>query len=160
MARPLEKFEPDRRRSLDSESGYRVLWGRVATLGGVLLLAFVIGRVSAPDGVSPAELRSLRDELADEKAKVAQLESQIATPAARPQASPTPQPQQTTQSSQTQQVQGETYIVQAGDSLRSIAIKFYGDGRLSDYLAEVNKIADPSKIRVGQKLIIPPKPSG
>ncbi|MDD3064509.1 MAG: peptidoglycan-binding protein [Massilibacteroides sp.] len=43
-----------------------------------------------------------------------------------------------------------TYIVQAGDSLWGIAEKFLGDGKRFTELAQINGIADPEKISVGQ----------
>ena len=55
-------------------------------------------------------------------------------------------------------VAGETleYTVQPGDSLWSIAQRFYGDPRRLRWLAEINGIADPGRIRVGQTLRLPP----
>lgn len=48
------------------------------------------------------------------------------------------------------------YIVQRGDTLWSIATKFYGDGLQNKKILDANStIKDPNKIYVGQKLKIP-----
>lgn len=49
-----------------------------------------------------------------------------------------------------------TYTVKKGDSLYSIAKRFYGKGSLRTkiYDADTNKVADPKRIYVGQKLIL------
>ena len=49
------------------------------------------------------------------------------------------------------------YIVRPGDTLWSIAAKYYGDGRYwpQIYKANKNKIANPNVIRIFQVLIIP-----
>ena len=45
-----------------------------------------------------------------------------------------------------------TYVVQAGDTLGAIALRF----RVPvDALARANRLADPNKLRVGQRLVIP-----
>ncbi len=49
-------------------------------------------------------------------------------------------------------VSGRTYIVQPGDSLRSISVK---TGAGSEAIARANNIPPPFTIRVGQKLVIP-----
>ena len=48
------------------------------------------------------------------------------------------------------------YWVQKGDSLASIARKYYGDVRHWKRIAEANNIADPNHITPGQRLVIPP----
>jgi LysM repeat protein len=45
-------------------------------------------------------------------------------------------------------------VVQKGDTLSSIGRKF---GVTADAIAKANKITNPNKITVGEKLIIPPK---
>lgn len=50
------------------------------------------------------------------------------------------------------QVKGMSYTVRAGDTLSTIAVKF---GVTTSALAAANNISDPSKIVVGQTLIIP-----
>ena len=50
------------------------------------------------------------------------------------------------------QALAETYVVQAGDTLGAIALRF----RVPvDALARANRLADPNTLRVGQRLIIP-----
>ena len=53
--------------------------------------------------------------------------------------------------------QSKEYTVQAGDSLESIAIRFYGgfDQAKIKAIEEANKLANPNAIGIGQKLIIP-----
>jgi len=51
----------------------------------------------------------------------------------------------------------ETYTIKAGDSLAKIAMKIYGNANKWRELAELNSIADPSKIKVGQVLKLIPK---
>lgn len=53
--------------------------------------------------------------------------------------------------------QSKEYTVQAGDSLESIAIRFYGgfDETKIKAIEEANKLANPNAIGIGQKLIIP-----
>jgi nucleoid-associated protein YgaU len=57
---------------------------------------------------------------------------------------------------------GETYEVQAGDTLGIIAEKFYGDSTMWRPIYDANKDAigpDPDKLKLGMQLKIPPKPS-
>lgn len=51
----------------------------------------------------------------------------------------------------------ETYTIKAGDSLAKISLKIYGSANKWRELAELNGIADPSKIKVGQVLKLIPK---
>ena len=60
---------------------------------------------------------------------------------------------------------GQTYTVQAGDFLSAIAQKFYGDGSETAwrkiYAANQATIgSDPTQLKVGMVLVIPPKDSG
>ena len=60
---------------------------------------------------------------------------------------------------------GQTYTVQAGDFLSAIAQKFYGDGSETAwrkiYAANLATIgSDPTQLKVGMVLVIPPKDSG
>jgi len=50
------------------------------------------------------------------------------------------------------------YMIQRGDTLYGIAASHYGDGKLWKLVAKANGITDPSKIPVGRKLRLPPKP--
>ncbi len=54
-------------------------------------------------------------------------------------------------------VNGRTYIVQPGDTLGKISIKFYGTSRryMDIYNANRDVLRSPSSIEVGQRLIIP-----
>jgi len=54
-------------------------------------------------------------------------------------------------------VPDEWYMVQAGDTLSGIALKFYGDGTRDSYMkiARANGLDNPDLIPVGQKLQIP-----
>jgi nucleoid-associated protein YgaU len=57
---------------------------------------------------------------------------------------------------------GETYEVQAGDTLATIAQQFYGDPSQWRRIYDANKDAigaDPDKLKLGMKLTIPPKQS-
>ncbi|NLJ81172.1 MAG: LysM peptidoglycan-binding domain-containing protein [Firmicutes bacterium] len=52
----------------------------------------------------------------------------------------------------------DQYVVVAGDNLWRIADKLWGDPSLFRFLAEENEIENPSIIRVGRVLKVPPKP--
>ena len=49
----------------------------------------------------------------------------------------------------------QVYTVEAGDNLSKISKYFYGDANKYMTIAKANDLADPDKIRVGQKLVIP-----
>ena len=53
---------------------------------------------------------------------------------------------------------GQTYEVKSGDNLSKISKQFYGDA--SEYMrifyANRDKLNDPDKIQIGQRLVIPP----
>jgi hypothetical protein len=49
-----------------------------------------------------------------------------------------------------------TYTIQRGDTLGRIAAKFYGDARKYPLIQRANNISNPSRIWVGQVLVIPP----
>jgi len=47
------------------------------------------------------------------------------------------------------------YTVRSGDNLSKISRYFYGDANKYAAIAKANGLADPDKISVGQKLVIP-----
>jgi nucleoid-associated protein YgaU len=49
----------------------------------------------------------------------------------------------------------QVYTVRAGDNLSKISKYFYGDANKYTAIASANSLADPNKISVGQKLVIP-----
>ena len=51
----------------------------------------------------------------------------------------------------------EEYVVKEGDTLESIVIRFYGSFDMSkvNAIQEVNKMANPNALSIGQKLVIP-----
>jgi LysM repeat protein len=53
---------------------------------------------------------------------------------------------------------GETYEVKGGDNLSKISKQFYGDPNeyMRIFYANRDKLHDPDKIQIGQKLVIPP----
>jgi nucleoid-associated protein YgaU len=77
-------------------------------------------------------------------------------------ASPSPVAFSPTPTPTTAQVAAETYEVQSGDTLLSIAQQYYSDPTQWRVIYDANKDtigADPDKLQVGMKLTIPPKPS-
>lgn len=53
---------------------------------------------------------------------------------------------------------GQTYEVKSGDNLSKISKQFYGDPNeyMRIFYANRDKLNDPDKIQIGQKLVIPP----
>ena len=54
---------------------------------------------------------------------------------------------------------GQTYEVKSGDNLSKISKQFYGDANeyMRIFYANRDKLNDPDKIQIGQKLVIPPE---
>lgn len=54
----------------------------------------------------------------------------------------------------------QTYTVKAGDTLSSIAARFYGDASKWRVIYEANRaqLSDPNALKIGAVLKIPPKP--
>jgi 5'-nucleotidase / UDP-sugar diphosphatase len=83
-------------------------------------------------------------------------------PLASPIASPSTVAPAATPTTASTEVAGETYEVQSGDTLLSIAQQFYGDGTQWRRIYDANKDtigADPDKLKIGMKLTVPPKQS-
>ena len=52
-----------------------------------------------------------------------------------------------------------TYPIQRGDTLMAIAAHFYGAASQWSVIAEANPEVDPRRLRVGQEIKLPPRPS-
>lgn len=157
-------YEPDQP-SFGEERATNVLWGRVITLGVVLLLVFFLGRAS---GGSSEEVDTLRDQLAAARAEIDQLESETRAPVqpsptlspvispGAPGAGATATPSPTGTAAATTE---QSYVVKSGDTLSRIANRFYGNAQLDDCIATANQIANASALTVGRTLKIPPRAS-
>lgn len=146
--------------------GGDILWGRVAVLGAVVLLAFLIGRSTAGGGVSTAQLEDARAATTDANERIAELEAQVVELETQLNADENTgtgnQGDGTGNNNENEEGGGnaknQTYVVESGDTLQTIAEQFYGDATLDDFLQEANDIADPTALQVGMELIIPPEP--
>jgi len=186
MGDRLEAFEiePSYEREDPFPRGPRVLWGRVAALGAGLVLFFLLGHMTAGGGGSSSQVTALQRQVDQDKATIAQLEQNLAQQNTAPLTTPTPATSQgaingpgalqasptasatstsgSTSTSGTSPANGGTvtYTVKVGDTIGSIASHFYGHTQ-HDYVVAIeqaNNLPDAT-IRVGMKLIIPPKPA-
>ncbi len=132
-----------------------ILWGRLAALGGLCILVFLIGRWSAPNGVSDEDLQRLRADYTAAQEEIDQLRAALEQPTQA--ATPTPSVTVGDQGDDAQDAtfDGKTYIVQSGDTMREIAERFCGDPTEDGLIADFNGISDPTLIRPGQELKIP-----
>lgn len=132
--------------------GGQVLWGRVLIIGGVLVLAFVVGILiggSGSDGVSRDAYNgaiSQRDKAEQEREQLKQ-DLQLAR-------STTPPSTAATDAA----TESQTYTVEDGDTWSSISKKFYGDSALASEIWEANDMTKDTKLKTGMTLEIPPKP--
>ena len=130
-----------------------VLWGRLITLGAVLLIVFLVGRWSAPNGADPEQIERLRADYQRAQDEIDQLKSALSQP------TPEPSPEVTVgdqnDEAEDAQFDGKTYVVQPGDTMVRIADEFCGDPSKDDLIADFNGIADPTLISVGTELKIP-----
>ena len=79
---------------------------------------------------------------------------------ASPVASPSAATAAVSPTSTTEPVAGDTYEVQSGDTLLTIAEQKYGDGTQWRRIYDANKDvigSDPDKLKIGMQLKIPPK---
>ena len=86
------------------------------------------------------------------------LASPVASPSATVSTSSAPNPTATAETTSA----AESYEVQSGDTLATIAQQFYGDPTQWRRIYDANKDAigaDPDKLKLGTKLSIPPKQS-
>ncbi len=95
-------------------------------------------------GDTPAEIQAALDQLAMEGRRF--LGHVPEEPSEPPPSPPPPEP--------------NTYVVQPGDTLWLISVKVYGTGTLWEVIFEANRdiLDEPSRLRPGQVLKIPPKP--
>lgn len=132
----------------------RVLWGRIGVFGVALLLMFLLGRCTAPEGVSQTEFNAANAQIEDLEGRNSRLQEQIAAMAAGADdgtdGTAAPATDDDSRSG------WRTYIVRSGDTLISIAQEVYGDGTKFNAIADANGIDQNNKLRVGQELQIPP----
>ena len=165
-ADPVSDWEED-------EPSPKLLWGRVLALAAVLLLAFLLGRASAPDD-SADEAENLRARLAQANAQIKDLEEEVkfgAAPTPTETPAETPGPDDTDDGTQPAgggfggpgrdeddnegDEEVETYTVKEGDTLNSIAQEFFDDPSAGTCIADANDI-DPTQLTVGTEIQIPP----
>jgi nucleoid-associated protein YgaU len=157
----LQDDDPDRT---------RILWGRVTVLVLALGLAFFLGRTTGSVGASPTRIDELEADLAQANQNIAELEARLAEPETTAPEEESPLPDTGGQNAGGQGTggpntggQGEnagrsrTYIVKAGDTLRDLAVRFYGDVDLARLIADANGIEDTSQLLIGEELEIPPE---
>jgi LysM repeat protein len=148
----LDSYEWDYEEEPERPS--RVLWGRVVALVAFLVLAFLLGRATAAgdDDDRAERLGAVVERLEEENEQLrAELDAALAE---------TPEPETDTgpaEEAPAQEEEEDTYVVQQGDTLRGIAQDSYGDAALDDCIAEANDINDPTDLRPGQELVIPPE---
>jgi nucleoid-associated protein YgaU len=139
----------------DGPDRTRILWGRVTVLLLALGLAFVLGRTTGSVGASPTRIDELEAELAQANQNIAELEARLAKPQTPAPVEQSPAPNAGGQGAN--EGRARTYVVKPGDTLRDLAVRFYGDVDLAQLIVEANGIDDTSQLRIGEELEIPPQ---
>ena len=125
----------------------------MVALAAVLVLAFFLGRLTAPEGIPEQRLADLRAELGETEREVETLRLALETRAKEVTPSPSPSPEPT--ELERDRAGRRIYVVQSGDTMRGIAETYCGDVGLADYVAAFNDIEDSRVISVGTELKLP-----
>ena len=162
--RPFDPSEPDPGLEWEEDDGSpKLLWGRVLALAGVLLLAFLIGRMSAPDD-SAEQVQNLQERLAAANAKITDLEDQLLIPTETPPETPLETPDETPDdpagtppAGEGEEGEGEegtveTYTVESGDTYTSISEDLFGDPSGAECLSDAN---DGAALQPDQEINVP-----
>jgi nucleoid-associated protein YgaU len=155
---PLAPYEPEPEPSYEWDyedersSRPKVLWGRIVILVIVLILAYLLGRSTAPEGISDTTLEQARAESAQLEEENQSLANQVEELEA---AQESPGPTTTTAAGGTGETGAETYTVRRGDTLTSIAQAVCEDPSLDNAIGELNDISDPEQLPVGSDIQIP-----
>ncbi|MGH2736623.1 MAG: LysM peptidoglycan-binding domain-containing protein, partial [Actinomycetota bacterium] len=159
LSEPYEPRDSEESYDWDYEEerrGPKILWGRVAALGLALVLAFLLGRVTAGGDDDSERVADLRTELRSTQAELEQARDELAAVENEPTGTPaTPDETPAEGEGEGEGAAAQTYEVQPGDTLRDIAERFYQDVTFDDCIAEANGITDPLAIRPGDELEIP-----
>ena len=171
MTEPLEPYEPAGSHDLEweydqeHEEQPRVLWGRVAVLAGMLLLAFFIGRMTKSTGVPESDLTKAETRVTELEQQNDDLKTELAAAQAAEEKDTTEGDEAVAEDGTSEETaadpaaageaEGMNYTVKPGDTLTTIAAEFYNDPSLDDFLAEYNEITDPSSLAVGQVIFLP-----
>ena len=158
---PLAPYEPESDPSYEWDyedersSRPKVLWGRIVILAVVLILAYLLGRSTASEGIPESSLEQARAESAQLEEENQSLADQVDELQA---AQESPGPTTTTEAGGTDETgEGETttYTVKRGDTLTLIAEDLCEDASLDDAIADLNGISDPQQLSVGTEIEIP-----
>ena len=156
---PLAPYEPEPEPSYEWDyedersSRPKVLWGRIVILAVVLILAYLLGRSTAPEGISSTTLEQARAESAQLEEENQSLADQVDE---LQEAQESPGPTTTTEAGGTDETgAAETYTVRRGDTLTSIAQEVCEDPSLDNAIGELNDISDPEQLPVGSDIAIP-----
>lgn len=151
----------------------RILWGRVAALGGALLLAFLFGTWVADGSPTEDEIQASetyqelleeRNRLADDNSDLEEQLDQLSRgepPENRPTADNDSDDEDDDSDSDDgdgSDAQSQVYVVRQGDTLSDVALRFYGSSgqEARERIAEANDIEPDATLTVGQELTIPP----
>lgn len=155
--------------------GGRILWGRVALLGAIAVLVFILGRCSGGGGVDASQVTQLQSEVAAAESTIADRDTTISTLQQRvvdleaeidalQGGSPITGATEGTEAAQGDGAPvvgaGQVYVVQPGDTLSDIAEAVYNDPLAFGVIASANGITESNPLQVGQELQIPPNPDG
>ena len=141
----------------DRASGQAVLVGVL----GVALAAILVARPSgdagaatpSPSAAAPSDAAAVPTaRVSAQPTDVPQSAAPSATPSPEPSATPRPSAAATPRPSTEPVTSGATYKVKGGDTLSAIAARFDTTVRV---LVDLNGIADPSRLKVGQVLKLP-----
>ena len=155
---------------LEDDYAPRILWGRLAFFLLALVLAFAVGRCTKASGVSESDFKAEQDKVQELASQNAVLQQQVDA-ASQQEGNGNDgnnnegngdggngEEDPTEAATDDPVGEGETYTVQAGDTLTTIAEDFYGDPTKFDLIVDANNLSEDTPLRVGQELIIPPDP--
>ncbi len=150
---------------LEEDYAPRILWGRLAFFLLAIVLAFSVGRCTKSSGVDEDTFAAEQQRVLELQSENTVLQQQLDAAAQNNQGNAGGDDgaagEQATEAAASEEPvsgEGQTYTVQSGDTLTTIAEQFYGEQSRFDLIVDANNLDGDTPLRVGQELIIPEEP--